>query len=258
MAKYEDYVKKAAEEQQSGTDAEIQQAQVQQEERQTSTPDTNWEERYNELEVAYSRQGQQMGDYRKLIDDYVSTPAVAEVPVEVIPITSDDIYENPDEAVRRAVDSHPAIQEAKRFRDEFANEKAQSLRDTFTLKHPDYVKTYNSVEFANWVNANVMREDLRQRAEQFDLTAADALFTLWETEQNTSVVSQDLDATNAVAAVGLESGTVQSELAPERYSRSEMLEYKIRAKQGDLAAERYVKAHGAAYRIALGSGQVRD
>ena len=103
-----------------------------------------------------------------------------------------------------------------------------------------------------------MREDLRQRAEQFDLTAADALFTLWETEQNTSVVSQDLDATNAVAAVGLESGTVQADLAPERFSRSEMLEYKIRAKQGDLAAERYVKAHGAAYRIALGAGQVRD
>ena len=257
MAKYEDYVKKAAEEKESGTDAEIQQAQEQQEERQTSTPDTNWEERYNALEVAFSRQGQQMGDYRKLIDDYVSTPAEAVI-VESAPITSDDIYENPDEAVRRAVDSHPAIQEAKQFREEFANEKAQSLRDAFTLKHPDYVKTYNSAEFANWVNENSMREDLRQRAEQFDLTAADALFTLWETEQNTSVVSQDLDATNAVAAVGLESGTVQAEFAPERFSRSEMLEYKIRAKQGDLAAERYVKAHGAAYRIALGAGQVRD
>jgi hypothetical protein len=256
MAKYEDYVKKMQEEQ-SGTE-EIDQAAAQQEERQVSTPDVDWQKRYEDLEVAYSRQGQQMGDYRRMIDDYVSTPAEATVVEEIVPITPDDIYENPDEAVRRAVDSHPAIQEAKQLKNDLALEKAQAIRDAFTLKHPDFMQTYNSPEFANWVNANPMREDLRIRAEGFDMTAADALFSLWEIEQDAGQVSQELNTQNAVAQVGLESGTVQAELAPERYSRSEMLEQKIAAKQGDLKAERYVKAHGAAYREALGAGLVRD
>jgi hypothetical protein len=257
MAKYEDYVKKAQEEQ-VGTD-EIDQAAAQQEEREVSTPEVNWQKRYEDLEVAYSRQGQQMGDYRQMIDNYVSTPvSTAEVPVEPVTITSDDIYENPNDSIDRKIESHPAILEVNQLKNELAAREAQSIREAFTLKHPDFQQTYETTEFANWVNANPMREDLRQRAANFDMTAADALFTLWEIEQGASVVSQELDATNAVAQVGLESGSVQTELAPERYSRSEMLEQKIRAKQGDLAAERYVKAHGPAYREALGAGLVRD
>ena len=46
--------------------------------------------------------------------------------------------------------------------------------------------------------------------------------------------------------------------APERYSRSDMLNQKIRAKQGDSTAEAYVRANAVAYREALMQGNVRD
>jgi hypothetical protein len=257
MAKYEDYVKKMQEEA-AGTD-EIDQAAAQQEERKSSTPDVDWQKRYEDLEVAYSQQGQQMGDYRKLIDEFVSTPAESQPEeVDTSPITPDDIYDNPDEAINRKIDSHPAIIQARKTERELAEQKAQQMRDAFTVKHPDAQTLWSTDEFANWVKDSVTRLELANRAQAFDLTAADALFTLWETEQQSSVQTQAIEAETAVAAVGLESGSADFVEAPERYSRSEMLEQKIAAKQGNLAAERYVKAHGAAYREALAAGNVRD
>jgi hypothetical protein len=256
MAKYEDYVKKQQEETQ--VQEEIDAAAVQQEVRESTTPEINWQKRYEDLEVAYSRQGQQMGDYRKVIDEFVSTPDVQpQVEVEVKPITPDDIYDNPAEAVNRAVDAHPAIIRTQELEKELAEAKAKELRDQFALRHPDFQKTYESVEFANWVTADPLRDDLRQRAAQFDMTAADALFTLWEAEQKVVESAQQVEDTQ-LESVSLETGVGSEPPAPERYSRSEMLDKKIRAKQGDLAAERYVKAHAQAYREALAIGNVRD
>jgi len=257
MAKYEDFLKKAQEEN-TGTE-EIEQASQQQEERQTSTPAQNWEQRYKDMEVAYSRQGQQMGEYRKLVDEYISTPTESQtVEADTTPITSDDIFDNPDEAVRRAVDSHPAILAVKETQEQLAKQQGVALRDAFTLQHPDSQSTWNTPEFANWVNENPTRQELSRRANEFDMAAADALFTMYDSDLKAKEATQEGEADAALAAVGLESSTATVELAPERYSRSEMLEHKIRAKQGDLVAERYVKAHAVAYREALGSGNVRD
>lgn len=238
-------------------DAEIDAASQQQEERIDSTPDEDidWEKRYADLNVAYSRQGQQMGDYRKLIDDYVTTtPDNSQDSVETSPITPDDIYENPDEAVRRAVDSHPAIKRVEQLEVELEQQRALSMRDDFTTRHPDFEKTVKTPEFANWVAENQMRSELAQRGDRYDMTAADALLTLWAAENAASQVQRDTD----IDALNLETGTGVESPAPERYSRSEMLQQKIRAKQGDLTAEAYVKTHAVNYRLALGEGNVRD
>jgi hypothetical protein len=256
MAKYEDYINKSKEE--TIVQEEIDAAAVQQEVRQETTPDVNWQKRYEDLEVAYSRQGQQMGDYRKVIDEFVSTPEIQpEIEVDASPITADDIYDNPAEAVNRAVDAHPAILKAKQLEKDLAEQKAIELRSQFALRHPDYQTVYESTEFANWVAENPLREDLRQRAATFDMTAADALFSLWEAEQQVATSTEQVEAAN-VASVSLESGVGAESPAAERYSRSEMLDKKIRAKQGDIGAERYVKAHAVAYREALQAGNVRD
>ena len=194
-----------------------------------------------------------MGDYRSLIDDYVSTtPDEPVVSVETAPITPDDIYENPDEAVRRAVDSHPAIIEAKELKADLAQQAVTAERGRFAVKHPDFEVTAATDEFGSWVRDNDTRLELAQRADQFDMASADALFTMWEAEQNPAPNDPLVDV------LTLETGTGSETLAPDRYSRSEMLSWKIRAKQGNPEAEAYVKLHGAAYREALTEGNVRD
>ena len=252
MAKYEDYLPGGSKYTgpEEVLDTEIEAAEIQQEVRVTTPVDVDWEKRYADLEVAYSRQGQQMGDYRALIDEHISTPDTeAAGPIEVNPITPDEIYEDPDAAVRRAVDSHPAIQEARELKKELADNKQVVERDKLVAKHPDMEKIIASPEFANWVNEEPNRLELARRADGWDLASADALFTMYE------------GITAPVATppvVELESGYGSEAPAPEQYSRSNMFNQKVRAKQGDIEAIAYVKANGAAYRIALGEGNVRD
>jgi len=252
MAKYEDYLpggpKYTGPEE--VLEEEIGEAEVQQEERVSTPVDVDWEKRYTDLEVAYSRQGQQMGDYRALIDEHISTPeAEAAGPIEVNPITPDDIYEDPDAAVRRAVDSHPAIQEARDLKKELADQRLLVERQEFQGRHPKMQETITSPEFANWVNEDPMRLELARRADGWDIASADALFALYEGNTAQQVVPP---------VVELESGYGSETPVAEQYSRSEMFNQKVRAKQGDHAAQAYVKQHGAAYRIALGEGNVRD
>ena len=260
MAKYEDYLPGGplyTGSEEAVIEEAITNAGDQQAIREESTPEVvNWEDRYKNLEVAYSRQGQQMGDYRKLIDDYVSTPE--EKPSDtsgVSPITPDDIYENPDEAVRRAVDSHPAIKRAAQLEQQLAERARREQTAEFDSRHPNFNDTLATPEFANWVNMSPMRLELAKRADGYDMTAADALFTLWEAEHAPSTIETQ---SAAVEAASLEQGFGSEPPAPDRYSRSAMLQQKIRAKQGDMEADAYVKAHATAYRQALGQGLVRD
>jgi hypothetical protein len=200
-----------------------------------------------------------MGDYRKLIDEYVSaTPEDSQPAAEdVSPITPDDIFDNPDEAVRRAVDSHPAILEVKELKQSLEDDRTAALRSAFNERHPTAEAVAATPEFANWVNEDATRLELAQRGHQFDMISADALFDLWEAEMAVQAVAVE-DETAAVDAVGLETGTTVEPLAPERYSRGEMLEQKIAAAQGNETARRYVKSNAVAYREALAAGNVRD
>jgi hypothetical protein len=125
MAKIEDYLPGGIADPNRGGDAltaNINDAASQQEARQEqprdpatgqfvadATPSTNWETRYKELEKLNSRQAQTLGDQRKLIDEYIvkdPTPNEEPSPQESYqPITVDDLYEDPNAALQRAVDS---------------------------------------------------------------------------------------------------------------------------------------------------------
>jgi hypothetical protein len=253
--KYDDYVKKVAPEEVVSN--EIEEAANQQEERENSTPaEIDWQKRYEDMDKAFSRQGQTMGEYREIIDKFItnSTPDAPEPSSpEVSPITPDDIYENPDEAVRRAVDSHPAIKRVAELEEELNHSHTQNLKDQFSQKHPDYNIVAATPEFANWVYENTTRLELAKRADQFDMAAADALFTLYEAENVTSATEDAV-----LETVNLESPNGGEAPAPERYSRRHMLQQKTLAKQGNREAREYVRAHGAKYREALAQGNVRD
>ena len=256
MAKYEDYAK--ARDPEAIAAKEIEDAAAQQATRDETPPDTDWQKRYKDLEVAYSRQGQQIGDQRKLIDEYITaTPESSQQVEEITPITPDDIYEDPASAFDRAINAHPAIKEARQLKVDLEEDRNTALRTAFTERHPTAEADIASPEFANWVNEDPTRLELAQRGNQFDLISADALFNLWEAEQAVQAIEVE-DEVAAVDAVGLETGTSVEPLAPERYSRSAMLEQKIAAAQGNEIARRYVKQHAVAYREALGSGNVRD
>lgn len=228
---------------------------------QNATPDIDWENRYKELEKLNSRQAQDLGNYRRMVDEYISSPTPANnaaVEEDPQPISVDDLYDDPNAAITRAVESHPAIKEAREIKAKLEAEAAAKEFSAFQERHSDFQEITADPAFKNWVFENQTRLALAQTADRGDLTAADALFSLYKAERGLSQSQNTQQQAEAVAQASLEGGYGAEPPAPDTYSRSEMLEQKIRAKQGDQAAERYVNQHAAAYRQALASGNVRD
>ena len=260
MAKFEDYLPQGAKDPAGGIEGEILDAQGQQQARQAdATPAVNWEERYSELEKLNSRQAQTLGDYRRTIDEFIQnpTPATIAEPLQepAQPLTAEDFYEDPNAAVLKAVESHPAIQEARDFAKRVESDRIQAELDRFTGRHADYQEIGGSPEFQNWIVENPTRVDLYNRGNQYDFSAADALFSLYKAERGLTQVSneQEIQQAELVSSSG--------ELAPAeapKYSRSEYIRNLTRARQGDLEMEEWVKTNAAGYRMALESGNVRD
>lgn len=261
MAKFEDYLPGGSKDPAGGTiDAEIADAQGMQQARQDdATPAVNWEERYKELEKLNSRQAQTLGEYRKTIDAFITNPTPAP---EANPskdesgkFSLDEFYEDPNSAVLKAVESHPAIREARAIKQKMEEQERQSALDAFASRHGDYQEVGASPEFQNWVVEQPMRMELFQRADRYDFSAADALFSLYKAEKGLNQVhtQQEIAQAELVASSG-------ERLPPEpaKYSRHEYINKLTRARQGDLEAEDWIKRNSAGYRMALASGNVRD
>lgn len=256
MAKYEDYLNK-----QDGISGEIDDASQQQTERQQeagSTQQTDWEQRYKELEKLNSRQAQTLGEYRKTIDEFIANPTSSDEANQVEedhkPITYEDLYDNPNDAILRAVETHPAIREARELKEQMARTERDRAKEGFVERHPDYEDISSSPEFQNWVAETPMRMDLYQRGDRYDFSAADALFSLYKAEKGIKEVNSQRSIEQAELVES--SGELVTE--PPKYSRHEYVKKLQRAKQGDLDAEDWVKANASAYRQALQAGNVRD
>ena len=168
--------------------------------------------------------------------------------------TADDLYEDPDGALRRAVDAHPAIQEARALKEQYEKEAQERAVGEFQSRHPDYAEIAQSPEFQNWVVGDPTRIELYTRGNSYDFSAADALFRLYKAEKGLTQVQEQ--QTIETAELVSSSGEMVQE--PPKYSRSEYINQLKRAKQGDLDAEDWVKTHAAGYRQALATGNVRD
>jgi hypothetical protein len=281
MAKYEEYAKKYGVGNEEGLEAEIGQAQEAQQARQTSAVENveqgfQLPERfrgksaediarsYAELEKLNSRQAQDLGAMRTLVDSLSTNPnpqaaTVQEPAPAAKPITVDDLYDNPDETIQRAVESHPALKRLEAIEAKLEADRVESAMASFTSKHPDHETIGADPAFQNWVAADATRADLFNRARaSMDVGAADALLSLYKAETGLSSVQGEVQRQAQLHDGMLETPGGTEPPAPATFSRQEWLRAMTRAKQGDLLAEEYIHQNSEAYRNALASGNVRD
>ena len=243
-----------------GIDKEIAEATKDQQARDENATPVDWEERYKNLEVLNSQQSQTVGEYRRVIDDYILNPTPASEPKqeESEPITTDDLYANPDEAISKAIEAHPAIQEAKEIKASFEAQERTRAVDTFKTSHPDFEDIKAKPEFASWVQENPTRVALYSAANNWDMNSADALFSLFKAEKGIVKLKEEKESADAIQAASLEDSSAVLVQDEPKYSRAEFIDKKMKANQGDQDAERWINRNVAAYRNALESGNVRD
>lgn len=213
---------------------------------------------YTELEKAYSRQGKSLGEMRQTFDEYIrsqsANPAPKEEPRK--PLTVDELYENPDEAIRRTVDSttNPRL---KQIEDELHKARIESRLEKFDTKHPGWKEEASTPEFQNWVQSSPYRMRLAAAADKYDLDAADDLFSAYADTRRTD------DGSNERRTEKLKKATLESSgpATPRRhkgYSRREVMDKKTRAAKGDWQAGEWLRENAHAIDAAYAEGRIVD
>ena len=170
---------------------------------------------HQEAEKLLGRQSSEVGELRKVVDDYIgSQTQSAPQPQYVEPEDDIDYFTDPQGAVNRAIENHPKIREAEQYT---ADYKKQSALATLNNKHPDMQQILGDPKFAEWIKASKIRTQLFVAADQqYDAESADELFTLWKERktvaQQTAKVEkqarkQTLKAANTGNARGSAEGT---------------------------------------------------
>ena len=134
---------------------------------------------HQEAEKLLGRQSSEVGELRKVVDDYISTQT-QQAPQQQYVEPEDDIdyFTDPQAAVNRAIENHPKIREAQQYTEQY---KKQSSLATLQAKHPDMQTILSDPKFAEWIKASKIRTQLFVAADQqYDADAADELFTLWK------------------------------------------------------------------------------
>jgi hypothetical protein len=134
---------------------------------------------HQEAEKLIGRQAQEVGEVRKLADELIKRQLDSKKVEE--PATKEDeidYFADPDAAVNKKIESHPAIKEAK--------EQAKLMKQMQTINRlqqefPDFQATINDPEFAEWVKGSNVRLRLYAQADaESDFDAAAELLNTWK------------------------------------------------------------------------------
>ena len=168
---------------------------------------------HQEAEKLLGRQSGEVGELRKVVDDYISTQTPTQAPQQNVEPEDDiDYFTDPQGAVNRAIENHPKIREAQQYTEQY---KKQSSLSMLQAKHPDMQDILGDPKFAEWIKASKIRTQLFVAADQqYDADSADELFTLWKerkavTQQTAKVEKQARKQTLKAASTGNARGSSQ-------------------------------------------------
>jgi hypothetical protein len=170
---------------------------------------------HQEAEKLLGRQSSEVGELRRIVDDYITSQTQQNAPQQHVEPEDDiDYFTDPQAAVNRAIENHPKIREAQEYTTAY---KKQTSLAQLQSKHPDMQDILGDERFATWIKASKIRTQLFIEADQrFNSEAADELFSLWKERrtvaQQTAQVEkqarkQQLKAANTGNAQGGGEGT---------------------------------------------------
>jgi len=143
---------------------------------------------HQELEKFSGKQSTEVGELRKVVDNYIQTQLSDQQAPQQQQQEDDDVdfFVDPQNAVNRAIDNHPKIKEAQAYTQQA---KQQATLSQLKSKHPDMESILQDAKFAEWIKGSKVRTKLFVQADQsYDYDAAHELFSLWK--ERTQVVQQ--------------------------------------------------------------------
>jgi len=183
---------------------------------------------HQEAEKLIGKQAQEVGETRKLADELIkqnlatkSQPIKEEEP-------EPDFFENPKEAIRKTVDSHPDVLAGRQAALEF---KKMQTQQKLAAEHPDFGQIAQDPEFVNWVKSSPVRLGLYAKADgEYDYDSANELLSTYKALRGVKT-KQTSDAGEATRKSNLKAATVDvggtGESTKRVYRRADLIRLKM-------------------------------
>lgn len=180
---------------------------------------------HQESEKLIGKQGNEVGELRRTVDDFIKTQTSRNLKTDEEPELSDnDFYSDPIQATKRAIEEHPAIRDAKQ---QAIAMKQATVQNQIASKYPNFREIATSEEFGNWVNASKVRLELYNRAQdQFDFDSADELLSTWiERQEYTKKVTDTskLDREQQLKSADMGTSGATESTSKKKYRRSDII-----------------------------------
>ena len=181
-------------------------------------------EMHQQAERLIGKQGSEVGELRKVVDDFISTQTLKESQTREAPVSTEEFYDNPTQNVDKRIDGHPAIKEAQKA--------AKDMKRTATLtrlnaEYPDLEETVQDPNFAEWIKSSRVRSELYNRAEvEFDYDAAKELLGNWsDKKERVAKVAETskIDKSNQLKAASIGSKGNNEPVSKKKYRRSDII-----------------------------------
>ena len=191
---------------------------------------------HQEAEKLIGRQAQEVGEVRKLADELIKRQLESkQTPDAKVAEEEDDVdwFAEPEKAVKKAVDKHPAVKEAQETVQRF---KQQEFMTKLQSDFPDFQTTVADPEFAQWIQASPVRLRLYAAADNLDFDSAAELLNTWklvkpapvEQKPQVQAVSAEVKADRAAAmkAVAVDTGSTGN-VSAKIYRRSDLIRLQL-------------------------------
>lgn len=190
------------------------------------------------IEKVLARQGNEVGQLRRLIDAQSNILARATVPTQAVPekkaepITAERVLSDPQSAINSAVE--PQMQQ---HRAQVNNLERQVAEGRFAQANPSYKDDVNDPEFQSWVLASPTRAKLISALHNYNFEAGGELWDLWKEHRGAKIAAEDARKSRVQAVSGtMKAGTAEPSGKPT-LSRAKLNELHVRAMNGDQAAK---------------------
>lgn len=179
---------------------------------------------HQEAEKLLGRQSSEVGELRKVVDDFITTQTNNTAPQQQED-EEVDFFVEPEKAVQRAIENHPEFQRTRQITEQM---KQQAIVAQLREKHPDFQEILQDTGFTDWVQASKVRTRLLVEADKnYDFDAADELLGSWKerkgmVNQTKEVQEQERKRQLKVASTGTAKGSGE---APSKklYRRADII-----------------------------------
>lgn len=179
---------------------------------------------HQEAEKALGRQSGEVGELRKVVDDFILRSNKLEEQAQE-QATEIDFFEDPNKAVEQLVSKHPDVVKAR--------EASQTLQKQTALsqlqqRHPDMDKILTDEKFHNWIKSSKVRQKMLKQADvELDFEIADDLFNTWKEIQSHAgevLKSEKESRSNTVkqASTGSARGSVEKS-SSKKFRRADII-----------------------------------